>query len=160
MSDVQTSSGASGFAERGTANWGDAAVAGFQVVPDVLLINQARLRLTATDMVVLLNVCSYWWSRDQLPFPRAKIIAARMGLDVRSVQRSLRNLLKRGLVMRQRVTRLDGAVVRALRLDPLIEKLDLYTRADPVLSARVEQYRKFKGIQAKGNKERTADTLT
>ncbi len=43
------------------AKYGEAAVAGFQAVPDLLLRNQAKLNLSPTNLVVLLNVLMHWW---------------------------------------------------------------------------------------------------
>lgn len=148
MIDVHILSGTVAATERGAAKWGEAALGGFQVLPDALLMSQARLGLSATDLVVLVNICSFWWSKEHPPFPRSTTIATRMGLDPRSVQRSIRRLRKGGLVSVKLIARPNDKVVRALSLEGLVAKLDLFARADPVLSGRVEQYKKFKGISA------------
>ncbi|MGB4106564.1 MAG: hypothetical protein WBK55_02055 [Alphaproteobacteria bacterium] len=44
-----------------SAKWGEAANAGFQILPDVLLKHQKDLDLNPTDLVVLINLTSYWW---------------------------------------------------------------------------------------------------
>ncbi len=129
----------------GTAKWGDAAPPGyFQVVPDILLMRQHDLGLSATDLVVLLNLTSHWWEKDRPPFPRPETIAKRMNLNVRSVQRSIRTLLKKGYVSRLDVTS-RGRERRALSLDGLVEELGRYVRTDPRLAAQIEAYKQRKG---------------
>jgi DNA-binding MarR family transcriptional regulator len=81
---------------------GEAAQAGFQAVPDLLLKHQESLNLNPTELVVLLNVLMHWWYRDQKPFPRPTTIARRMGSTVRTVQRAITKLQREGLVERQR----------------------------------------------------------
>ena len=53
MDDVSSS--------RPIEKWHEAAVAGWQALPDVLLKNQTRLELSHTEMGVLINVLSHWW---------------------------------------------------------------------------------------------------
>src|SRR5687767_5772113 len=77
--------------------WGEAATAaGFTVLPNHLLsINQflsVDRQITPTEMVVLLQVLSAWWSADKLPFPSKTTIARRAGLSPRQVQRALSGL--------------------------------------------------------------------
>ena len=83
------------------AKYGEAAVAGFQAVPDLLLKHQDTLGLSPTNLVVLLNVLMHWWYPDQKPFPRSTTIARRMGLSPRAVQRSLQKLQRLGLLTRE-----------------------------------------------------------
>jgi hypothetical protein len=107
--------------------WGDALNAGFQLVPDVLLKHQDRLGLTPVDLVVLLNVLMHWWFADQLPFPKTALIARRMGVGQRTVQRSLQRLEQRGLIERVKgqkpgdATRFDPSAL-AHRLVPLAQR--------------------------------------
>ena len=84
------------FAEK----WGEAAKAGFLMVPDVLLKNQAALGLNPTEMVVVLNICMHWWYAERLPFPRTSTIARRMKMERRTIQRALRSLQDRGLILK------------------------------------------------------------
>ncbi len=101
------------------AKYGKAGVAGFQAVPDLLLKNQHNLGLSATDLVVLLNVLMHWWYPDQKPFPRSKTIAQRMGVTPRTVQRSFHQLEELGLIIRE--TSDDGPTY--LNPAPLVERL-------------------------------------
>jgi Helix-turn-helix domain len=95
----------------GTAyeKWGDALNAGFQLVPDVLLKHQSRLGLSPVDLAVLLNVLMHWWFAEQLPFPETFLIARRMGVGQRTVQRSLQRLEQLGLIERVKGARTSEA---------------------------------------------------
>jgi hypothetical protein len=46
---------------RAADKWQEAAKAGFQLLPDLLLRHQADLGLTATDLVVLINLTMHWF---------------------------------------------------------------------------------------------------
>lgn len=84
------------------ARWGDAAGAGFTPVPNTLMRAQAKLGLSPTEVVVVLNILLHWWERDRMPFPSTPAIAKRSGLSVRTVQRSLKSLEEKGLIGRVR----------------------------------------------------------
>ena len=108
------------------AKYGEAAVAGFQAVPDILLKHQSTLGLSTTDLVVLLNVLMHWWFPDQKPFPRPTTIAKRMGLAPRSVQRSLKHLQKLGLLTREK----SDAGRTYLNPESLVAKLGVLAKDD------------------------------
>ena len=78
------------------AKWGEAAEPGLQPLLDVLLKNQSKLGLTATDTLVLMNLAAEWCS--QRPLPPSATIAARMGVGVRTVQRALATLRQLGVL--------------------------------------------------------------
>lgn len=83
--------------------WGDAVtggINGYQLVPDVLIRNQGALKLDATDIVVLLNICMHWWESEpaKMPHPRPVTIAKRIGTSTRTVERHIARLGKLGLL--------------------------------------------------------------
>ena len=82
--------------------WGDAALAGYQAVPDLLFKHQTDLKLNTTEMVVLLNVLMHWWYREKKPFPRPTTIARRMGTTTRTVQRAIVRMRRAGLLTEER----------------------------------------------------------
>lgn len=92
---------------------------GFVAVPVSLLRLQTNLQLTATDMLVLVNLLAHWWDPDRSVFPRTSTIAQRMGVTKRTVQRSTNKMLKRGL-MERRFTA-DGR--RTFQFTPLAQRL-------------------------------------
>lgn len=84
--------------------WGpaiDQGLTGFQVVPDMLLRNQTNLGLSATDIVVLLNILMHWWTREKLPRPNLSSIARRMGVTRRTVERSVEKMEQLRLLERR-----------------------------------------------------------
>ena len=107
--------------------YGEAAVAGFQAVPDLLLKNQSKLELSTTDLVVLLNILMHWWYPDQKPFPRSTTIAQRIGLTPRTVQRSMQHLEKIGLLKKE--TDDQGRVL--FDPEPLVHRLEEIAPTDP-----------------------------
>jgi predicted transcriptional regulator len=120
----------------GSEKWGEAARAGFQPVPDTLLVKQRELGLDSTDLVVLLNLTSFWWFRDAPPFPRTNIIANRMGVTTRTVQRSLKKLEVKGYIRRDDFH--DGTkVFPAVYFEGLVEKLVSLAKSDAALSVRL-----------------------
>lgn len=102
--------------------WGEAVDAGFVPVPNMLLRAQAKLKLSPTTVIVLLNIMLHWWQRDRLPFPRSTAIAKRSGLSLRTVQRSIRDLEKKGLIARVRNGRKGPARYDLTGLRKLLEE--------------------------------------
>jgi DNA replication protein DnaD len=110
--------------------WKEALEAGFQVLPDVLLKNQQQLGLTAIDVVVLINLTMSWWTETQLPFPRPTTIAKRMGINVRTVQRSLERMESMGMIERVRLHLDESSPTAAFDLSGLVRYLQHYAVAE------------------------------
>lgn len=92
---------------------------GFVAIPMSLLRLQSKYDLSPTDMLVLINLLAHWWEPDQVVYPRSTTVAARMGVDKRTVQRSTQKLQKAGLLNRKMLP--DGK--RAFSFDPLAKRL-------------------------------------
>ena len=88
---------------------------GFAAVPMSLLRLQGTLGISATDLIVLINLLAHRWRLEDAVFPRTSIVARRMGVDPRTVQRSIERLIKAGLMERE--TTRTG--LRAYRFDKL-----------------------------------------
>ena len=99
------------------ALWGGAITpaSGFVAIPMVLLRVQTKLKLTATDMLVMANLLAHRWKVTDAVFPRTTTIAKRMGVTPRTVQRSAEKLIRGGVM--ERVKRADG--LRSYRFDKL-----------------------------------------
>jgi hypothetical protein len=108
------------------AKWGEAARAGYQAVPDLLFKHQDTLKLSPTELVVLLNILMHWWYTHQKPFPRPTTIARRMGSTVRTVQRAITKLEAEGLLVR----RITPKKVAELDPEPLVRKLCTFAKTD------------------------------
>ena len=97
---------------------------GFQIVPNLLLVQQRNLGLSTTDIVVLLHINRFWWTRDQNPYPSTARIAEQMGLHVRSVERCLNRLEAKGAIRRLQPRQISpGRTVRPVSLLPLARSL-------------------------------------
>lgn len=102
--------------------WGDAVGegSGFVAVPLPLLRLQAKLGLTPTDMLVLVNMLAHWWNPSAAVFPRTSTIARRMGVNDRTVQRSIGKLTRLGLAERGT----DEKGRRTLQFSGLVKRLN------------------------------------
>lgn len=103
--------------------FGEAAKAGFQIVPDTLLKNQEKLGISHVEMVVLLNILMHWWTPGQNPYPRASTIAKRMKSSQRTVQRAISSLEEKKILQRvetQGKTTFDPSLL-VLKLNMLVK---------------------------------------
>ena len=107
--------------------WGEAVTSGetgFTAVPDILIRSQDRLRLSSTELAVLLNLLLHWWRVDEWPYPNTLAVSNRMGASRRTVERTLRSLEEKGLVRRFRSeVRGGGPTVTRFDLSGLVETL-------------------------------------
>ena len=109
--------------------WGDAITerSGFVAVPMSLLKLQSKLGLDPVDLGVVVNLLGYRWTSEAGVFPRNSIIAKRMGVSERTVQRSTQKMIKLGLITRtldvegRRVLKLDTLVALVAKLTPSTE---------------------------------------
>jgi hypothetical protein len=105
--------------------------------------NQHKLGLSATDLVVLINLTMQWWYRDRLPFPKSATIAKRMGASVRTVQRSLNRLEKLALV-----EKIPLGQRRAFDPSALVERLIFIAQHDPAFRLRLRAPEGRREVQA------------
>ena len=125
--------------------WGSALDAGFQVLPNILIRAQNQLGLDPVDLVVLLNLTSHWWEKEDLPFIAPSRIAKRMDVSTRTVERHLKRLEKKGFLRRCKPRRSeDGLYTRAYDLQPLVIALQNATK-NAVLLRKMQQ-NKFEGL--------------
>jgi len=108
--------------------WGSAIEGGFQLIPNVLIRAQKQLGLDAVDVLVLLNLNLHWWSPASLPFPRPAMIANRMGVSKRTIERRLQRLAENGFIERlPPIRQKSGPRVRPYRLTGLVKRLQSAT---------------------------------
>ncbi|MCY3878283.1 MAG: helix-turn-helix domain-containing protein, partial [Rhodobacteraceae bacterium] len=65
---------------------------GFCIVPSLLLKAQQRIGLNPTHLAVLIQLCDFWWDEARKPHPGKKLLAERLGLGERQVQRYIAEL--------------------------------------------------------------------
>tara|TARA_E500000318_G_scaffold7835_1_gene7229 strand:+ start:6462 stop:6920 length:459 start_codon:yes stop_codon:yes gene_type:complete len=122
-------------AKRVLEKWGEAAFGGFQQIPDLLLRNQRRLQLTATELTVLLNITMHWWNPADRPFPHIHNIARRMGISPRTVQRAIAKMETLGLLQRVQSENPE-AFAKSFDLSGLTERLQSIALNDQHTQAR------------------------
>lgn len=92
---------------------------GYTVVPNALIESYNLLHLKPSEFLLLVNLISYWWDADRLPYPSVETLAERTNMSRRSVTRILTSLHKRGFIKRIRRRQTSNAY----SLEPLIEHL-------------------------------------
>lgn len=108
-----------------TTKWGRSIdEAGFQQVPDVLIRAQSKLGLDALSLVILLNLTMHWWEKDNLPWPRPSVIAKRIGVSTRTVERKISEMTAKGLIERLPSEKTDRITIRRFDLSGLIKQLE------------------------------------
>lgn len=137
--------------------WGaPVAQRGFAQVPNyLLLLNQfleEESRLSATELLVLIQLVGAWWKKDEPPFPSMSTLARRSGVSSRQVQRSINRLEKLGLLKRTKRRSTGIVSSNAYDLAPLVSVLNEVSKAFPnefprnVVPGGVPQKRKPKGV--------------
>jgi len=118
-------------AKRGAGNgasadkWGAKVIAlGFCILPSLLLRAQRRLRLSPTQLAVLIQLADFWWDAGRKPFPKKADLAQRLGLSDRQVQRYIAELEEAGFVKRiERRASHRGKISNEYDLQGLVDKL-------------------------------------
>ena len=105
--------------------WGkDVMALGFCIVPSLLLRAQNRLGLNPTQLAVLMQLADFWWDRERKPFPSKAVLAERLGLSSRQVQRHIADLETAGLVERvERRAQHGGKLTNLYDLSGLVRRL-------------------------------------
>lgn len=112
--------------------WGDAVDSGFQPVPHLLLKSQSELELTNSEMVVLLNILDFWWQSDSLPFPGVSMLAKRVGVTSRSIQRAVESLERKNFVKRALTLSPNGQERKGFEVDGIVSRLQEIARKKEV----------------------------
>ena len=108
------------------AKWGDAGRAGFQVIPNVLFRAQKHLGVDCVDILILLNLSLHWWGPYSLPYPSPALIAERMNVSKRTIERRLQTLEKSGFIKRlpAKAPQEGKPKVRSFEMSGLVAKLE------------------------------------
>jgi DNA-binding HxlR family transcriptional regulator len=102
---------------------------GFCIVPSLLMQAQARLGINPVQFNVIMHLADIWWDAGHRPWPKKQLLAERMGMSERQIQRQIAELESAGLVQRIERTRpgrgktsneydLSGLVKRLKELEP------------------------------------------
>lgn len=111
--------------------WGNSVLnLGFTIVPSLILKAQARLEISAQELAVLLQIMDHWWDAKSWPYPGKKVLAERLSIKPKQIQRHTASLEKKGILKRvQRYGRnhkgklsneydLSGLVAKLKELEP------------------------------------------
>jgi len=108
---------------------------GYTALPTYAWVYYARLGVTEAEMVLIAQLCTYWWSaRD--PYPGEAALAARMGKTVRTIQGYLRSLEGKGLLhIHTRLSTNGQQSTNAYDLRPFFAAVEGLARLDGLLPA-------------------------
>ncbi len=70
---------------------------GYTALPTYAWVYYARLGVSEAEMVLIAQLCTYWWT-ERAPHPGEAALAARMGKTVRTIQGYLRSLDAKGFL--------------------------------------------------------------
>lgn len=97
---------------------------GFCIVPSLLMWAQARLGINPVQFNIIMQLADFWWDPDRKPYPAKKLIADRMNMSERQVQRHIAELEANKLVVRIPRTRPGrGKTSNEYDLTGLVKKL-------------------------------------
>lgn len=125
--------------------WGrSVAEAGFAQIPNYLLrFNQFTSpedRLSAVELLLLIELAGAWWKKDELPFPSMKTLSVRCGTSERQILRAIKRLEEIPLIKRINRKRKGIIATNAYDLSPLVEVLQVVAESYPP-----ERRRKVRG---------------
>jgi len=108
---------------------------GYTALPTYAWVYYARLGVSEAEMVLIAQLCTYWWStRD--PYPGEAALAARMGKTVRTIQGYLRSLEGKGLLhIHTRLSTNGRQSTNAYDLRPFFAAVEGLARLDGLLPA-------------------------
>jgi len=108
---------------------------GYTAIPTYAWVYYARLGVSEAEVVLIAQLCTYWWStRD--PYPGEAALAARMGKTVRTIQGYLRSLEGKGLLhIQTRLSTHGRQSTNAYDLRPFFAAVEGLARLDGLLPA-------------------------
>ena len=108
--------------------WGRPVVErGFTQVPNILL--QVNMfvhddhKLSAAELVILLQLVAAWWEKDDLPYPSMRTLSERSGISERQVQRAVKALGEKGYLVKVKKKLKRVIASNAYDLKPTVEIL-------------------------------------
>jgi len=110
-------------------------VGGYTALPTYAWVYYARLGVTEAEMVLIAQLCTYWWT-ERAPHPGEVALAARMGKTVRTIQGYLRSLEGKGLLhIQTRLSTHGQQHTNAYDLRPFFAAVEGRARLDGLLDA-------------------------
>ncbi len=106
--------------------WGkETMAANYTVLPSALLRGQARLKINATELAVLVHLIDHWWKADEMPWPSKRTLAERLRVGEKTIQRAMAHMEEENLIKRNpRFSKKNNArTSNEYDLSPLVERL-------------------------------------
>jgi DNA-binding MarR family transcriptional regulator len=112
--------------------WGNKAMAlGYVQIPSLLIQRQRELGLDSVSLNIVLQLATYWWRKDDLPYPSKKTLADALHLDESTIRRRIAALEKTGYLIRERRSNsANGQMSNRYNLSGLIKKLEPLVRKE------------------------------
>jgi len=105
--------------------WRTSLDAGWTVIPSALIRGLPKLHIGAGELAVLIVLIDIWWAPDNMPWPSKKLMAERLGVSQKTIQRSLAALQREGLIVSEwRYRAGGGQTSNQYDLSPLVAKLE------------------------------------
>lgn len=108
------------------AKWGKTTLSrGWTGIPNVLIEHQRSLKLTPTDINILLILLKYWWDPNSPPYPSKRVIGEMIDREESTIRKCMAGLEKKGLVARDpRYLSMGGQTSNRYVMDGLIKRLE------------------------------------
>ena len=98
---------------------------------------QKALKLKPLDVLILLNLASYWWKPNENPWPAKGTIADTIDVDPRTVQRSMKKMEDLGYIKRiQRKAKAGDNLTNEYDLRGLVKAAQKYAEEKIALKAK------------------------
>lgn len=97
------------------------ALSKFTQLPNLLILHQADLEITAPELNVIIHILYYKWTEDY-PYPSAKTLGDQIGMAEHTVRTHLRNLERKRMLIRVHGNRRTNEY----DFTPLLYKLESY----------------------------------
>lgn len=105
--------------------WRTSLDMGWTVIPSALLRGLPRLHINATDLAILISLIDFWWAPESAPWPSKRVLAERLGVSQKTVQRSLKRLQDEKLIISEpRRAATGGQTSNRYDLTPLVKRLE------------------------------------
>ncbi|QCQ99369.1 helix-turn-helix domain-containing protein [Brevundimonas sp. SGAir0440] len=122
--------------------WKSSLDGGFTVVPSVLLQTLPALGIRASELAVLVCLIDAWWKPDDMPWPSKARLAGLLGVSDKTIQRAIRRLEARGLIISEARHRAHGGQTsNRYDMTPLVARLEAITKDLKDAEAEAEKAR-------------------
>jgi len=116
---------------------------GFCIVPSLLMQAQARLGINPVQFNIIMHLADIWWDAAHRPWPTKKLLADRMNMSERQIQRHIADLEEANLVRRIGRTRPGrGKTSNEYDLSGLVRKLQALEPEFTEMKSEIQKRRK------------------